>query len=189
MSGFFDAAGRLWSRLKNEDGFSLLEVMLSIAIITLVSGFILQMFVVSADRNRLTKDTDIAANVAGSAIETLKTQNFTGGFAPEELFPGAFAEKNSRGAEIYRCFGRDWNEIPMDSKDSIPKGAAFLQKTLVRTAPLYPDFPEDVRSASGEGGKMYEISSEVYAVGEQGDLSELAGFATKKYVPVILRKE
>jgi len=59
-------------KLKNQDGFTLLEVIISIAALSVLSVFILQMFVTSSNANMRAQDIDIAVTKALAAIEPFK---------------------------------------------------------------------------------------------------------------------
>ncbi|MCL2351342.1 MAG: prepilin-type N-terminal cleavage/methylation domain-containing protein [Firmicutes bacterium] len=183
-------AAAFWPRavLKNESGFSLLEIVLSIAIVALVSGFVLEMFAVSAGENRLAKNTDAAAAVAGNAVEALKAQSSAAGFISAQLASGGLAWENGGETAIYRCYDKNWAELPAGGKDALPEGAAFLHEIILRDAgsrgaASRTDPAGDGPAKPGGGGRMYEIRSTVYKVGERGNLAEMVGFETKKYFP------
>ena len=57
-------------------GFSLFEVIVSIIVLSIISGFILQMFIVSSELNQKAKDLDFLSLKAISAIELLKSADF-----------------------------------------------------------------------------------------------------------------
>jgi len=57
---------------KNKRGFTLLEVIISIATLSLISLFILQMFMASSDLNNRAKNTDAALTKAITEIEKIK---------------------------------------------------------------------------------------------------------------------
>lgn len=58
-------------KIKNEDGFSLLEIIISIGMMSILSVFILQMFMSGARVNLRAKNMDIASNIAASVLEEL----------------------------------------------------------------------------------------------------------------------
>jgi prepilin-type N-terminal cleavage/methylation domain-containing protein len=79
--------------MKPSKGFTLLEVILSVAALSLISIFILQMFMASARLNERAKNTDIAVTKAVSGIEQLKSGQV-----------GVLSEGNT---EVY--FDINWN--------------------------------------------------------------------------------
>jgi prepilin-type N-terminal cleavage/methylation domain-containing protein len=71
----------------NENGFSILEVIISIAALALISSFVLEMFIVSAKINQNAEELDRAARTAaniieqfhgGRDIETIRSDSQTG---------------------------------------------------------------------------------------------------------------
>ncbi len=65
---------RFKNRLNNQEGFTLLEVIISIAILAVSSVFILEMFVTSADANLRAKSYDTALSKAVAFIEEFKSR-------------------------------------------------------------------------------------------------------------------
>lgn len=60
-------------KIKNHNsGFTLIEVILSIAILSIVSVVVLRLFVVSHDLNESSRTTDHASNISINVIETIK---------------------------------------------------------------------------------------------------------------------
>ena len=59
-------------KLKNQDGFTLLEVIISIAVLSILSVFILQMFISSATANQRAQNIDVAAGKAIAVVEQFK---------------------------------------------------------------------------------------------------------------------
>ena len=60
---------RFISRLKSENGFSMLEVVISVAGLALIAGFILQMFIVSSKVNQRSADKDQATRICENTLE------------------------------------------------------------------------------------------------------------------------
>ena len=86
--------------LKNDDGFSLLEAILSVAVISVVSVFILQMFITSANANKKTQAAD-SANVA--AISLMEE------FRAMASFKEALDTLGQPGARVERAVGENEN--------------------------------------------------------------------------------
>ena len=125
---------KIW---KNEEGFTLLEAVLSIATLALISGFILQMFIVSAAVNSKAKMMDKASAEAQTVIETMK------GFEDKQALyqSGLFAIDEENDGAFCRWYDQDWNPVAdtgpnqygdlTDPNASYPQGAAYgLQITL-----------------------------------------------------------
>ena len=81
---------------KNKNsGFTLLEVILSIATISLVSVFILEMFVVSNRVNKKASDIDNANMICLNAVESFKSGDTPGAYFYEESYDAGW---NATGA-------------------------------------------------------------------------------------------
>lgn len=87
-------------------GFSLLEAVISIGVLSLISVFILQMFISAANLNTRAKDSDTAASKAITAIENFKKN------------PGF----DSSITLFY--YDKEWNGIDTDTA-SIPADARY----------------------------------------------------------------
>ncbi len=83
---------------KNEKGFSLVEIIIAVAILALLSGPAIQAFFVSARLNQKSAQLDIAAALAASKIEEFK--------AYPEIY---FREENKTKA--CRFYDKNWREI------------------------------------------------------------------------------
>jgi len=59
-------------RLLKNEGFTLIEVIMSIAILSIVSAVVLQLFISSMDLNNKSRTIDVAGVYAANAIENLK---------------------------------------------------------------------------------------------------------------------
>ena len=93
-------------RLNNNEGFTLLEVILSIAIVAILSGFILQMFIVAADANTKAQNIDIASAKAANVIEQIKACESFEAMKASEVMQSFTKNENA----FYRVYDRDWNE-------------------------------------------------------------------------------
>lgn len=58
--------------INKQDGFTLIEVILSIAILSIVSVVVLRLFVTSHDLNESSRTADLASNSAANIIENIR---------------------------------------------------------------------------------------------------------------------
>lgn len=58
--------------IKSEKGFTLIEIILSILILSIISGVVIQLYIAAKDLSDRAKETDLAIITAGNAIELLK---------------------------------------------------------------------------------------------------------------------
>ena len=79
-------------------GFTLLEVVISIAALSLIGGFVLQMFLVSSQANEKAQNMDISSSKAQNCIESWLND----GHAPDVVFYDSswFELKNQAGARF-----------------------------------------------------------------------------------------
>jgi len=141
---------------KNEKGFSLLEIIISVAALSLVGVFIVQMFISSSNLNKRARDVDNASAAAVAAAENFKN-----------------LASYDNGAEYveYGYFNKEWEAIDSNGAD-VPDGAAFLIKTTIT-----PDAPDEV-----ESGRIYEADIAVTDMRTDGG-KVIASLTAKKYFP------
>ena len=165
--------------MKDESGFSLLEVVISIAALTLISGFILQMFIASIYLNRKAYNLDRGVNAAAQALETFK-----GGHMPDD------------GDNLMQYFDGDWNQITVEKPDEhgftlddlfLPDNVAFIltmnaTEDGIYENEVYTAFDSNGgRTAVTEQTKMYRIDAVVYEINERSHKEKIAGLSTRKY--------
>lgn len=85
-------------KLKNEKGFTLIEVILSIALLSIVSGIVLQLFIASKNLNVESSDLDLAGIYAANAIEEMKAKDHW--------------ETSGVVSTVY--YNEDWQQVSMD---------------------------------------------------------------------------
>ena len=76
---------------KRRKGFTLIEIVVAVAALSLASGLIIQLFLAAMDINALARDIDTASNKAVTAIENIKA-------LPEAPADGT----------VVTLFGPDW---------------------------------------------------------------------------------
>ncbi len=95
---------------RNRGGFSLVEVILSIAVLALLSGFILQFFITSSRLNERSSQVDQATVLAASAVENFKAQE-TPALAAEGELAQATVTAGSGGWEATQYYDQDWRPL------------------------------------------------------------------------------
>lgn len=160
------------TRFTNEEGFTLLETVISIAALALVSGFIIQMFLVSSNVNARAKEMDSANAAAIMAVELYKKNGGENSYAREGFFSGCALRENENGFVMYKWYDADFTQVPIErgyAKDPglPPGGAPFLLKIEVvkgeeRRVALLPG--EDMPPA----GRLDTVRASVMKFGEEG---------------------
>lgn len=159
---------------KNNDGFTLLEIVISIAALSFISIFILQMFMASSNLNERAKNTDIAVNLAISEIENFKKYSCLSDYlAANDL--GNISE-NSRTITIRLYYDKGWNTMGLS--ETVPENAGYYLAMDIN-----PDETAPPRKESAKYGKLYTVQVDVADVSSGENSSSLASFRAKKYFP------
>jgi type II secretory pathway pseudopilin PulG len=188
----------------SEEGFTLLEIIISIGIIAVINVFILRMFLVSSMVNQNAREIDLAFSAAQNAIETFKRQTTLNGYRNEQFLKGCFVKQREKGAAYYQAYDANWNVLDMskfEEFDSVitPEGMAFLLAIDVAESEVSgPDTYVMVElSASGasvkeknkSAGKLYAVRAAVsrYKAGASPSvpaaMEEILALGTAKYFP------
>ncbi len=98
--------------MSNENGFTLMEAVISIAVLAIISGFILQMFIVSNNVNNKAGDIDSGNSMIFTAVELFKKNQSMEEFLKEDFFSGSTVINNNYNTTIYKCYDKSYNQIP-----------------------------------------------------------------------------
>ena len=154
--------------LPDEQGFSVLEAIISIAVLAMISGFVLQMYIVSSRVNQRAQDMDSANAVAVSAVESLKAQPSLDNFAEWPVLSGSIMQTGGEGLfSAVKYFDDEWKQVSADDS------AAFVLRLSV------PSVAESTVPAGGVGA-LVGIRAEVLRLEEDGEVS-LTEIETSKY--------
>lgn len=118
-----------FSRLKNNQGFTLVEVMISILALTMLSGFILQMFLLASQVNQKAQDTSYVTTNAINAIEVFKNTKSPFDIENDSIIKGALIERKDDELFITTLYDHSWHVVPVTANDikagEIPDEAKF----------------------------------------------------------------
>ena len=89
------------NNVKNNKGFSLVEVIIAIAVLALLSGYVLQSFIVSEELNKKAAALDTATYKCVSIIETFKAN-------PELTLKEDYQNLSSNSWQTTFYYGEDW---------------------------------------------------------------------------------
>ncbi|MDR1066166.1 MAG: hypothetical protein LBL35_01850 [Clostridiales bacterium] len=156
-------------RLSGEEGFTLLEAVISIAAIAFVSGFILEMFIVSADLNARSRATDLGGSLAVSAVELFKKQKAPNDYAREDFFRSGLVNSGDDGQIIIlKGYDESFNETLVDLRNDTdpPKELKFMLSVKV-----------DRKETDG----LYSISAAVIDYNRFPAISEIIRLDAEKY--------
>ncbi|MDR1000134.1 MAG: prepilin-type N-terminal cleavage/methylation domain-containing protein [Clostridiales bacterium] len=162
--------------MKHEGGFSLLEVIISVGILAIISGFILQMFIVSARVNDKARNIDIGMTEAINAVEAGKRLAGTGGY-DDPFFHNCLIEGNN----AIKYYDNSWAQVTDAAH------AAFILRASIVQEPSQPA-PRIDRFTLNKGFVtvpprefMYDISVAVSQVFTPDHDERLLHFNAKKF--------
>lgn len=114
---------------KKKKGFSIAEVIISIATLAFVSGFILQMFIVSEKVNKKALDLDIATNVATTSIELFLKENAFEDYIALDFFENSVVEKKENEVMVNKFYDKNWKTVKTTKEElndnKLPKDVVF----------------------------------------------------------------
>ena len=161
---------------KTDKGFVLAELIIAIALLSLVSGIILQLFLTASTTNKKAHNLDCASSRAISAIEYMRSSpSFN--FAEQDFFSLADIQSGGKDAVVTLFYDSDWNNIPASGSDR-----AFVMTINVTTlSELQQPVPADWDKPGGEiGGSLFEISIDVFSL-VNGEPAPLLTITAGKY--------
>jgi prepilin-type N-terminal cleavage/methylation domain-containing protein len=178
--------------VKNEKGFTLVEVMISILALTLLSGFILEMFLTASRVNQQAQDTDAGAMLAMSVIESFRQQNSPFDLDKDPLLAGAFTAKSGREMNVSLYYDAQWNPVQTPAAAETPSGARFNMEVHVSQAAQDPPLPPNSvsRAYRSDGapvgndfleGSVYSIQIQVYQLASDSAKTPLTELASSHY--------
>jgi prepilin-type N-terminal cleavage/methylation domain-containing protein len=166
--------------VKGESGFSLLEVVISTAVLALLSGFILQMFIESIYLNQKAYNLDMSANAAAGALEALKA-----GETPDS---GALAPKyfDSQWRQI-AVIQAEPDELSQNVNLLLPDNVKFIltaeaSEDRAYESETYTSFDLNGNYIIGSArAGIYKLGAVVYEVKAGGGREEIVRLSTFKY--------
>ncbi|MDR1204801.1 MAG: prepilin-type N-terminal cleavage/methylation domain-containing protein [Peptococcaceae bacterium] len=178
--------------VKNEKGFTLVEVMISIFALTLLSGFILEMFLTASRVNQQAQDTDAGSIRAMSVIESFKQQDSPFDLERDPLLAGAFVDKSGQEMNLSLYYDAQWTPIPTSSASEAspeaPPGARFNMEVLVSARDAQPNRVSLAYQAGGSPrgnesaeGLVYSIQIQVYQLASDSGRTPLAELDSNHY--------
>lgn len=183
----------VYNRLKNSDGFSILEAIISIAAIALMSGFILRMFLVSNTANKNAENIDQATLLAASEIDLYKAQKNADDYG--KACKNALVAQTDDGYEVQWFYDKAWNKLtagqlePLagDASLQAPAGTLYiLRLSFVRDKEQSYETDsfsgvQNTKSYRGYSGEYINIEAVVRDVMKPAEAQELVKLETAKY--------
>jgi len=156
--------------MKRINGFSLLEVIISIAALSFTSMFILNMFLVSSQVNQRAKNMDVAITVAITEIDMMKKYNILSDY----INANESSENviNNDLIQIKKYYDNEWRPTTVGKKDAY---YCMILEMTYNGASL----------GSMEGvqyGKIFEVEVRIFEYDPNHEpINGLVEIRTKKY--------
>ena len=159
--------------LNDNKGFTLVEVMIAILVLALASGFIAEMFLVSARVNQRAQDIDSSVMQAIGIIETFKKQSSPQLLAEDAFFEGAFLQQEGNVLVITGYYDASWQPLLAPGAPSAgtwpEEGVYYLLTKIYENTDIPSLHYSRAFTPSGDEaslpqviGAVYEITVEVF---------------------------
>ncbi len=154
-------------------GLMLYEMILSVFIISICSGFILQFFLYSNEITEKANDIDNSGVVLHNAIELSKAYPTVSKYLKDDFFDGSIVTNNdlTQSSKVFKFYDEQWNPVcntvNSNKLDDDIKYVLELNVTKLESTPKKAvlTFKQDAVYATTYGnssGLKYEIKGEVY---------------------------
>lgn len=188
-------------RFRNQDGFSLLEVILSIGALAVLSIFILQMFIVSANANKRAQEMDVASAMAISELDRLSLADNYAEFyrglqnipsrasVTDESILSLSSDPKAAYNKLIVVYNEGWEDITEFFTTQLSEaGDIDLSETDARYVMLIDGQPNGAEDLAGE---LFDITVTVYSVNnmttvyssDKNTTRTLVEYSTSKYFP------
>ncbi|SMP62878.1 type IV pilus modification PilV family protein [Anoxynatronum buryatiense] len=104
---------------KSQQGFSLLEIIMAVGILSLVSLYLLQIFVTAVRLNHQAADLDESVQLGNSIIQLLDSGLEKERLANQPFFQHAQIEQNGQSTSLTMGYDDKWQPVPHDSEPAL----------------------------------------------------------------------
>ncbi|HAS74911.1 MAG TPA: hypothetical protein DCS67_12270 [Clostridiales bacterium UBA8960] len=146
---------------KKNKGVSLVEIILSIAILSLLSVYVIQMFILSKTLNNQAKNLDKSVYLSESIFELIEKDPTLEELAKRSWFVHAEMIDEESGSKTMLYFDSDWNPMEKETEG----GFSLLLNISETQALAYKKFDYQIVIYSHENREMeqiYEIEMQKY---------------------------
>lgn len=145
-------------RVRINKGVSLVEIILSIAILSLLSVYIIQMFILSKKLNSEAEDLDKSVYLSESIFEMIEREE---PFNPEVMFQHVRVQESAMGSEIEVFFDSDWN-VTDTAQDKGYVLTLSISEIQALSYTKFDYFIEVDKIENREMERIYEIGMQKY---------------------------
>ncbi len=170
--------------IRSEKGFTLIEVIISIAALSLISVFILQMFIISSRLSRDADDIDNAALAAQSVCEMLRLPDTAAVVATDVNYSKAVLEKKDTGTSLVMYYDAAWISCEPGANARY-RVQATKNLRASPTDMIATSLPVSLDSTSAQAvtGQIYDINVRLHRLPSQSSKNEvlLCAYNTSRY--------
>ncbi len=169
------------TKYKKRAGLMLYEMILSVFIITVCSGFIIQLFLYSKTVNAKANDIDNSSVILLNAMELSKNFPTLNKYYKDEFFDGSIITQTPEleGSNIIKFYDENWNTIyNITDKNQLNSSVKYIMElnvneVLSNTKTAVLTFTKNDKNKSTYGnssGLKYKIDGKVYYASDHSDV-------------------
>jgi len=186
-------------QIRNEDGFSLLEIIISVGIMSVLSVFILQMFMSGRNVNLRAHNMDMASHIAAGALEELRAATH-----PNEFLDSGFIEHTqvafglsaffvieerqafsafdfSNGFTLYKYFDENWQPISLEALEEEQARPDDERVSFILSLYMTPYGLDEEAGPDMDLSGLFNVDIVVRDLRRNGLAQQLVDFHTKVY--------
>lgn len=164
---------------RRSQGFTLVEVIISIAVLSIVSVFILQMFVTSAQLNANARDIDKVNMWTSTLMESFHIQRDPMAFDKDDVFSYVASALEEEQLVITCYFDGDWMPVQQDDERT------FMLRAVVTHEEDGPSTRTSLQSdALSVHGALYSLQVEFYHLDAGGHDVRLSATNSTNYFQI-----
>ena len=167
--------------MKDEQGFTLVEAIVSMAALAVISGFILQMFIVADNVNARAKAMDVGHTIVFSAIELYKSQDHADIYIRDAFFDGASVIDTGGAISIQKGYDQAFDPVVLNDGGMVPAHVKFLLE--VEIAKGGGETAHRLNSAITPPGRLDSIRVRMTERGADRPEREMLSVSAVKYFP------
>lgn len=117
---------------KENKGFTLVEMVISVAFLAVISIFLLQLFIAANNLSIKAHDLDKSVTISKQVVETFKTCKKPADIKTCELLKNAVIKESENNINIALYYDEDWKTLDKPDNATQEK-AAFLVSSVIKT--------------------------------------------------------
>lgn len=172
---------------KKKKGFSLAEVIISIATLAFVSGFILQMFIVSEKVNKKALDLDVATSMATNSIELFMQEDDFEDYVALDFLQKGIVQIQKDKLIVTKFYDKNWGMIESTleqlTENKLPENIKFVLNITIDKSKENLYYVSKTNNENHiEPNILFNINANILNILEEDIVkADLVDFTTVKY--------